>query len=99
MINGLITLGRVDVDSYNHQDNLQNLKDVLTLQTPEHEIEELYSTALSRCIIYIILSLISLVTSSLLIYGIHQAKYKYNVPTLVWNPINVGIEIVEIIVI
>ena len=71
MINGSITSGKVDVESYNHPDLVQNIQDVLKEHTVEHVIEdlaELYMTALARCIISIILSI--------LLYGIHQAKFK-----------------------
>ena len=100
MINGSITSGNVDVESYNHPDLVQNIQDVLKEHTVEHVIEdlaELYKTALARCIISIILSIISLVISSILLYGIHQAKFKYILPTLVWNPMSLAIETVEMI--
>ena len=77
------------------QEVMKQLKNELGIE----DLELFYKATLARCIINLVLNLISLVTNSLLIYGIQQAKYKYIVPTLVWNPINVGIEIIEIIVI
>eukprot|EP00090_Calanus_glacialis_P003081 TRINITY_DN12229_c0_g1_i1.p1 TRINITY_DN12229_c0_g1~~TRINITY_DN12229_c0_g1_i1.p1 ORF type:complete len:201 (+),score=59.79 TRINITY_DN12229_c0_g1_i1:53-655(+) len=95
-----------DIDLNDHpkevSDIIEEFQEVMKQLKNELGIEDLelfYKATLARCIINLLLNLISLVTNSLLIYGIQQAKYKYIVPTLVWNPINVGIEIIEIIVI
>eukprot|EP00092_Neocalanus_flemingeri_P027494 GFUD01029824.1.p1 GENE.GFUD01029824.1~~GFUD01029824.1.p1 ORF type:complete len:189 (-),score=30.06 GFUD01029824.1:296-796(-) len=60
-------------------------------------MEELTKVFLATSILSLLQSVVSITTCSLLIYGIHQAKYKLILPTLVWNPINVCIDIITII--
>jgi hypothetical protein len=47
----------------------------------------------------VLLSLISVVTSSLLIFGICQSRYKFIFPTLLWMPLDFAIYLVSIVVI
>eukprot|EP00092_Neocalanus_flemingeri_P043382 GFUD01047798.1.p1 GENE.GFUD01047798.1~~GFUD01047798.1.p1 ORF type:complete len:174 (-),score=34.53 GFUD01047798.1:176-661(-) len=60
-------------------------------------MEELREVFLATCILSTLQSVVSITTYSLLIYGIHQAKYKFILPTLLWNPINVCIDVIIII--
>ena len=93
-----------DIDLNDHpqevSDIIEEFQEVVEQLKNELGIEDLelfYKVTLARWITNLLLNLISLVTNSLLIHGIQQAKYKYILPTLVWNPINVGIEMIEII--
>ena len=80
-------------------DELQEVVKQLKSELGIEDLELFYKLTLARSIINFLLNMISLVTNSLLIYGIIQAKYAFILPTIIWNPVCVGIEIVEIIVI
>merc|ERR1711892_1498103 len=93
-----------DIDLYDQPDEVSNLVDELQEVVKQlkselgiEDLELFYKVTLARCIVNLLLNLTSLVTNGLLIYGIRQAKYKFILPTLVWNPISVGIEIIDII--
>ena len=94
-----------DIELYDQPDEvadlMEELQDVVKQLKNELGIEDLelfYRVTLARCIINLLLNTVSLCTNSLLIYGIIQANYNFILPTLIWNPISVGIEITEIIV-
>merc|ERR1711892_389105 len=95
-----------DIDLYDQPDEVSNLVDELQEVVKQlkselgiEDLELFYKVTLARCIVNLLLNLTSLVTNVLLIYGIRQAKYKFILPTLVWNPISVGIEIIDISII
>ena len=82
-------------------DLVEELQEVVKQLKNELGIEDLelfYRVTLARCIINLLLNIVSLFSNSFLIYGILQANYNYILPTIIWNPISVGIEIIEILV-
>lgn len=66
---------------------------------PVEESERLTNIQLGLEGIDILISVISVVTSSLLIFGICQSRYKFIFPTLVWMPLDFAIYLVSILVI
>ena len=66
---------------------------------PVEESEKLTNIQLGLEGIDILISVISVVTSSLLIFGICQSRYKFIFPTLVWMPLDFAIYLVSILVI
>ena len=66
---------------------------------PVEESEKLTNIQLGLEGIDILMSVISVVTSSLLIFGICQSRYKFIFPTLVWMPLDFAIYLVSILVI
>ena len=66
---------------------------------PVEESEKLINIQLGLEGIDILISVISVVTSSLLIFGICQSRYKFIFPTLVWMPLDFAIYLVSILVI
>ena len=63
------------------------------------EPERIHNVILGLEIIDVLLSFISVVTSSLLIFGICQSRYKFIFPTLLWMPLDFAIYLVSIVVI
>ena len=66
---------------------------------PVEEFEKLTNIQLGLEGIDILISVISVVTSSLLVFGICQSRYKFIFPTLVWMPLDFAIYLVSILVI
>ena len=66
---------------------------------PVEESDKLTNIQLGLEGIDILISVISVVTSSLLIFGICQSRYKFIFPTLVWMPLDFAIYLVSILVI
>ena len=66
---------------------------------PVEDSEKLNNIQLGLEGIDILISVISVVTSSLLIFGICQSRYKFIFPTLVWMPLDFAIYLVSILVI
>ena len=91
----------LDDESYNIDNLLEEIDLIVEQLQTELGVEDLeifYKVTLARCIMNLLLNLVSLTTNSLLIFGICQARYKMILPTLIWNPINVLIEIIVIII-
>jgi len=66
---------------------------------PLEEPEKIQTIQLSLEGIDVFLSVISVITSSLLIFGICQSRYKFIFPTLLWMPLDFAIYLVSIVVI
>ena len=66
---------------------------------PLEQPEKIHSIQLGLESIDVLLSVISVITSSLLIFGICQLRYKFIVPTLLWMPLDFAIYLVSIVVI
>ena len=66
---------------------------------PLEEPEKIHNIQLSLEGIDVFLSVISVITSSLLIFGICQSRYKFIFPTLLWMPLDFAIYLVSIVVI
>lgn len=66
---------------------------------PLEEPESIHNIILGLEVIDVLLSVISVVTSSLLIFGICQSRYKFIFPTLLWMPLDFAIYLVSIVVI
>ena len=66
---------------------------------PLEQPEKIHNIQLGLESIDVLLSVISVITSSLLIFGICQLRYKFIVPTLLWMPLDFAIYLVSIVVI
>ena len=66
---------------------------------PLEQPEKIHNIQLGLESIDVLLSVISVITSSLLIVGICQLRYKFIVPTLLWMPLDFAIYLVSIVVI
>ena len=67
--------------------------------TPLEKPERIDNIQIGLESIDILISAISIVTSSLLIFGIVRSKYKFIFPTLIWMPLDFAIYLVSILVI
>eukprot|EP00092_Neocalanus_flemingeri_P043380 GFUD01047796.1.p1 GENE.GFUD01047796.1~~GFUD01047796.1.p1 ORF type:complete len:223 (-),score=51.49 GFUD01047796.1:176-808(-) len=79
---------------------LLEIQDGVKILQSEGTIENVaifLKVSMATRIVSVLQSVVSITTYSLLIYGIHQAKYKFILPTLLWNPINVCIDVIIII--
>ena len=100
MLNIVILLGSLVVES-------DTLDSVATASLPKisfedndlEEPESIHNIILGVEVIDVLLSVISVVTSSLLIFGICQSRYKFIFPTLLWMPLDFAIYLVSIVVI
>jgi len=66
---------------------------------PLAQPEKIHNIQLGLESIDVLLSVISVITSSLLIFGICQSRYKFIFPTLLWMPLDFAIYLVSIVVI